>query len=237
MLDFWTGLAVSLIVIAMGILYWGFRPQIGSYFKEKRNLQEGKAETVTATRQGTELTSVNQLAPLPNEAQITKLNIDNSLLDEIYEQAQRKAIDIFHDARFSYFTIQVHPYEKLGHANICLTFYSQWANKLCEFVSYDRNQQAKHVPPDKRAIGILGKQAFITIPWKESPQWLQFIERAYARIEPLTPARNTRYHLSAYLSSDVLGWSLGFEDGFSGREHRFTWNGKGFDEGSIVQVY
>jgi hypothetical protein len=180
------------------------------------------------------LTPIDQHALLPDNTQITNVNMDNSLFDEIYERAQREAIGIYHDAQLSYFTIQVYPYQKLN--NIYLTFYSKWADKTCNFVSDNCNRQARHSPPDKRPVVNSEERGFTTLPWKKSPQWQKFIERAYAKIEPLTPARNTGYHLSAYISHDGLVWRLNFEDGFSGREHAFKWNGKGFDEGSIVQL-
>jgi hypothetical protein len=49
--DFWTGVAVVLVATALGVLYWGFRPQIGRLFKEKRSGDESEAETVSARYQ------------------------------------------------------------------------------------------------------------------------------------------------------------------------------------------
>jgi hypothetical protein len=172
-------------------------------------------------------------ALLPENANITKLNIDDNLLDAIYEQAHRKAIDIYHDAQLSRFTIQVFPFYEVGtRVNIYLTFHSKWADKTCRFMYSDAFPQVKHMPPDKRPKFDSGREIFTALPWKKSPQWKQFLERVYAKIGPVTRANGTVYHLTAYPSY----WHLGFDDGFAGNEYSFKWNGRGLDQNSIEQL-
>jgi len=193
--------------------------------------QEGKAESGVAKED-----KLQDSEPLVDSAQITKLNVDDNLLDQIYEQAHREVINIYHDAQLSWFCIQVFPFGERNRVNIYLDFYAKWANKVCKFASNDCVRQVKHLSPDKRPFLGQGREVFTVLPWKEFPQWMQFIERAYAKIEPLTPAKGTLYQLMAYPTIDMR-WRLSFEDGFSGTEHAFTWNGKGFDESSITQLY
>jgi hypothetical protein len=227
--DYWTQLAVVLTAIALGILYWGFRPRINRLVKERGNPQESKAETVVVT-EGEKQKS----ALLPDIAHIAKLSINESLLDAIYEQAQRKATSIYHDTQLSLFSIQVYPFMDKS-VNIYLYFYSKWADKTCTFRYSNRLPQVEHSPPDTRPKSDSGREVFTTLPWKESPQWAQFLERAYAKIGPFATALGTNYHLFSYPTRNTY-WCLLFHDGFSGTEYDFEWNGKGLDENSIKQL-
>jgi len=228
--DYWTQLAVVLTATALGILYWGFKPQIDRLFKEKGKFQKAKSETAPLRKEETQEASL-----LPENVQITKLSIDDSLLDEIYEQARRKAIDIYHDAQLSFFAIQVYPFTGPS-VNIYLDFYSKWADKKCTLrARSDASWHVEHSPPDKHPKYDSGRQVFTTLPWKESPQWMEFLNRAYAKIGPFAPAIGTSYHLFAYPTQNKH-WSLGFSDGFSGKEYSFEWDGKGLDENSIKQL-
>lgn len=175
-------------------------------------------------------------ALLPENANITKLNIDDNLLDSIYEQAHRKAIDIYHDAQLSGFTIQVFPFREAGSkVTIYLDFYSKWADKICVFRYSDIFPQVEHGPPDKRPKSDSRREVFTTLPWKKSPQWKRFLNRVFAKIGPFAPASRTMYHLRAHPSKKTY-WSLSFDDGFSGNEYSFEWNGRGLDKNSVKQL-
>jgi len=227
--DYWTTLAVTLTAIALGILYWGFKPKIDRFFEERKETEKSRAETVPSL----EIEKRKNELLLDN-TQITKLNVNDSLLDKIYEQAQRIAIDLYHDAQLSSFTIQVYPYEKTGpQVNIYMDFYSKWADKICGFQHRGSSEQLKHITPDKAPISNSERIVSATLLWKTCPQWMQFLDRAYIKIKPLTPNEKTSYHLRATSPTD---WYLNFEDGFSGKEHSFRWNGKGLDEKSVKQV-
>jgi len=228
--DYWTQLAVALTATALAILYWGFKPRIGGFLKERRGTQRGEAETALPTE------IKKQRSPLlPDITKITRLNINDRLLDQIYEEAHRRAINVYHDAQLSHFTIQVLPFQlSRPSVNIYLIFYSKWAGKVCEFAYHDSSGQLDHMPPDKRPIIDSYKRSFTTLPWKESPQWMEFLNRVYAKIGPLSSASQTCYHLSAEPNQKIR-WAAHFEDGFSGNEYSFRWNGKGLDENSIEQ--
>jgi len=230
--DFWTGVAVALVVTALGVLYWGFRPKIGGFFREKRNSQESKAITAPTEKETALLSQGSAL--LPDSAQMTRLSVDEGFLDEIYEQAHRKAIDIYHDAQLSCFTIQVWPF-MIPKVNIYLDFYSKWADKSCTFVYSDRVQRVKHSPPDKPPKFDSDKEVFTTLPWKKNPQWKQFLDRVYVRIGPFATALGTSYHLHADPTRNT-NWWIKFNDDFTGKEYSFSWDGKGLDENSIKRL-
>jgi hypothetical protein len=226
-LDYWTALAVTLTVSAFGILYWGFKPRIDRSFKDKKNIQESKTEitpSLELEKRKSEL--------LPDSRHVTKLNIDDELLDRIYEQARQTAINLHDEAQLSGFTIQVYPYRSPPSVAIYLDFYSKWTDKICEFQYSDLDSELRHTPPDKSPRIDSDKNVFDALPWKTSPQWKQFLHRAYTKIRPLPPVKETCYHLSA---SPSWHWNLRFDDGLSGKEYSFEWKGKGLDENSIKQ--
>lgn len=228
LLDFWTGLAIALAMAALGVLYWGFRPQINRSFKDRRDSHESSVESPPSMKKETQETLFK------NKAKAFKLNVDNSLLDEINAQAKHEAVSTYPEAQLSRFTIQVFPFREDKQVNVYLDFYSKGANKTCCFVSYNCARQVEHLSPDKRSFYDSDRRVYTALPWKECPQWMQFAERAYSRIEPLTPDEKTGYHLSAVQNANII-WKLTLEDGFSGREHRFEWDGKGFDESNMTQ--
>lgn len=226
--EYVTALAVGLTITALGVLYWGFKPRIEGFSKNQKHVQESRAETATSLKLEMQKTEL-----LPDNTHITKLNIDDELLDRIYDQARRTAIGLYHDAKLSDFTIQVIPYERPASVAIYLNFYSKWADKLCRFQYSDLISKLKHSLPDKSPESIFFRNVFDALPWKTSPQWTQFLDRAYTKIRPLPPVKGTCYHLSA---SPPMGWDLTFDDGLSGKSYRFKWNGKGLDENSIKQT-
>jgi hypothetical protein len=224
---FWTGLSVALIPIALGILYWGFKPQLNRLFKENRDTKESKVETTIATKE-----EKQKSALLPEKIKIIKINIDNDFLDKIYEQTRREAIEMYHDAQLSSFSIQVFPFQ--DHQNVYFDFYSKFANKICTFIYFGLYKQVEHRSPDKRQSIESEKGVYTILPWKKSPQWMKFIERAYIQIVPLTPHEKSCYHLLS--NSMEKYWALNFEDGFNGEEYSFRWDGKGLNGSSIIRI-
>lgn len=198
---------------------------------KKRKIQNSEAETVPLRKE-----KEQKSALLPDTADITKLNIDDSLLDKIYEQAHRKATNRYHDAQFSGFTIQVFPFAEVSaKVTIYLDFYAKWADKICHFRYSDVSPQVKYAPPDRRPKFDSQRVVFTTLPWKKSPKWMQFLKRTYAKIGPFAPATMTSYHLRAFPSRKTY-WTLSFSDNFSGNEYEFEWNGRGLDENSVKQL-
>ena len=65
---------------------------------------------------------------------------------------------------------------------------------------------------------------------------LEFLRYGYAQIGPLPAVEKTAYHLYVHpWSPDHVVWSLHFDDGLSGREYDFDWNGKAIDEANVIQ--
>ncbi len=197
-------------------------------FTGKSEIEESDTKT-PPTKEAKQKPSVSQ-----DHTKITKLNISNGLLDKIYEQMRHKAMEIYNDARFSHFSVQFRPFDEISYVSVAMEFYSKWAKKICYFSYNVSRGELAHVLPDKRPSFEFQTREFAILPWKESPQWMKFIERAYAKIGPLTPIRNTMFILTV-ISGDSKPWQLTFEDGFTGDEHLFHWDGKEFDEGNITQ--
>jgi len=176
-------------------------------------------------------------ALLPDNTEITKLNIDDSLLDEIYEKAQREAIKIYRDAQLSGFSVQVLPFGKAGRpiVNVYYDFYSKWADRICHFQFSELSHSLKHYLPNKRPIADLDTEAFANLPWKTSPHWMQFLSRSYDRIKPLPPVEDTCYNLYAKPTQQTY-WIAVFQNGLSGDEHSFEWDGRRLDENGIKQL-
>jgi hypothetical protein len=171
---------------------------------------------------------------LPDTTEVTKLEMDDVLLDKIYEQARSEAVKTYDDAGLSSFSIQVYPFES-GRPSVYIyfVFYSKWANKICDFQYSDLTSSLKHYTPDKRAKTDVYRRVFSTLPWKTSPQFLRALKLAYDKIKPLPSVKGTSYLFFRLASQDH--WSLKFEDGTSGEEYSFSWNGQGLDENSIRQ--
>ena len=225
--------AISLGIPSLILTYEKVKPEESiAQGKAERKHEKERIKLPTPLRKGKEQKS----ALLPDNADITKLNVNDSLLDSIYEQAHRKAIDIYHDAQLSGFCIQVYPFFETGNkVNIYLDFYSKWADRLCGFRYSDVSPQVEHLPPDKRPKFDSERETFTTLPWKKSPQWMHFLKRVYAKIGPFARAIGTNYHLRAFPSRKIH-WHVSFDDEFSGNEYAFEWNGRGLDENSVKQL-
>lgn len=185
----------------------------------KKKIQNSKAETVPSVKQKLEGSLL-----LPDPSNITGLSMNNDLLDQIFEEVQCFAKERYSDVYLSYFCIQVFPFDTpRATVNIYMTFYSKFADRTCRFRYSGDTQKIDHIPPDKFVTMDQDREVFDTPPWRKSPSWMQFLNRAYAKIGPLPLAKTTSYHLMAY---PRLGWRVTFEDNYSGREYRDQWDGK-----------
>ena len=180
---------------------------------------------------------------LPDSRKIADLDLDNSYLDQIYDTAKNLAKDKYLDARFASFEIVVHPFlqTRLPRVSVLLSFYSALTGKICLYHVSDANLQVEHFPPDKEAKDNFGKMVLKNLPWKESPNWKQFLQLSIAKIGPLSPNWMTSYVLSARpwgiatLGETDLFWHLGLNDNFSGREYSFRWNGLEVNADNVKQ--
>ena len=118
--DYWTGLAVGLSIALLGVLYYGFKPRINQFLKKTPLKQKDKVEPIQNYKWGIE----EQSKILPDNSDITELVIDNKFLDQLYENAQGQAVELFHDAQLCTFTVQVFPYSPgLHRVNLYFEFY------------------------------------------------------------------------------------------------------------------
>lgn len=164
---------------------------------------------------------------------ITRVDIDNALVDSLYEVTSQKATEIYNDAQLSGFAIQVFPFR--SDVYIYLDFYSKWANKKCSFQYSCNSKKIRHITPDEPQRFNRDKIVFKTLPWKKNPNWKQIIKKTYVRIGPLHPAEKTDYHLHAYPLEDII-WSISYKDGLTGNVYSFKWDGKGLNEKNILQL-
>jgi hypothetical protein len=200
------------------------------------SISQTKPAALTVETKGQKDTTGSSL--LPDITEITQLRIDNNLLDQTYEQARKQAIDINNDAQLSRFTIQVFPFQEATcKVHIYFDFYSKWTDKQYSFRYSEDDPQVVHVLPDKRAKIGYDREVFKSLPWKDSPQWMQFLNKVYVKIKPLNQAMKTCYHLSASAYAKETPWRVTFEDGFSGNDYTFKWDGKGLGEDSIKQEH
>jgi hypothetical protein len=164
---------------------------------------------------------------------IASLNMSGDLLTHLYKQALSQAHEKYPDPELSGFYIDVTPYSQIG-SKIYLSFelYSEQQGRTCHFYAVGRRPRITYSPPDKVAEN---KVTFNVPPWQESPHWLQFIQYGYAQIGPLPAIEKTAYRL--YVRPwipDRVAWSLHFDDGVSGQEYDFEWNGKEIDDENIT---
>jgi hypothetical protein len=172
---------------------------------------------------------------LADNVDITKLNISNEFLDEIYDKTNHQIIEKYFDAKLSDFSIIILPFtEKEPSVIIRFSFYSKWADKTCDFAFYSRSSQLKYQGPDESPILDTERCVFSVLPWKKSPNWSQFINLAYLKIRPLTPNSRSNYIIHAFsYQTEFAKWSLTFRDGYNGERFYFLWNGKELSEDNI----
>ncbi len=183
-----------------------------------------------------EISTSSESIFLPDINNITKLNIDNKFLDKQYAEAYSRVKEIYEDAKLRRFSIFVYPFVIIDVRKISIyfNFYSEWANKECVFVFRDDIQKIEHIPPDKVIRFDYLKKELIELPWKKSPNWQKFLDKVYQRMIPLTPNQLSYYHL--YSNYDDT-WGVDFNDGLTGLEKKFKWDGQNLDEQGIVEVY
>ena len=172
-----------------------------------------------------ELVPERQRIFLPNKNEIWRLNIDNSLLTELYGKAHGLAIAAFQDAKLARMSIVVHPHRKGHRVGIFFIFYSQWADRICTYCEFESSDM-REVTPSEPARNEHDRITFDELPWLRDPEWPQFLRKASEKASPLSPVERTYYVLSASAAYHPQ-WSIAFYDGVSGNEFAFDWEGEG----------
>lgn len=224
----WVGVAA---IVAIALLVVAVLPFVCAEKPEGTvtPIPEPQEETVTPApepqEETVELVPERQRVFLPNKNEIWRLNVDNSLLTELYGEAHGLAITKFQDAKLARMSIVVHPYWTGSRVGIIFTFYSQWADRICKYRESEASDMAE-LKPSKPAEYEYERITFDEQPWLRDPEWPQFVRKAYEKAGPLTPDEQTYYILSAFAAFDPQ-WSIGFYDGFTGNKFEFDWDGKG----------
>lgn len=160
---------------------------------------------------------------------LNELNLSGKLFDSVYVEAKKILNAIYPDSVLSKFTIQFVPFR--SKYNLYFDFYSKWADKESQFQYSSPQSELRYCTPDKTPDSNIGRMVFDSLPWINTPNLNQILKMYYVKINPIHVAEKTYFSLSKYAYGD--NWSIRFIDGFNGQEHRFEWNGKEFDSGSV----
>lgn len=257
---YWTEVAAGLTLIGIGVLYWGFKPDIVRWIKgKKETIKKELPLPISNNNKPTEKLSkpydekqlqtgekvIKKGILLPDNNEIVKLNVANSFLDELYEKARSKATESNNDAKLSYFSIQVYPFlhedyslipfiEIQSTVRIYMYFYSKWGNKIHKFRYIELEQRVEKLP-DEPPMSDWSRKIFAKVPWRKNPHWMQFLGKAYAKVKALPVSEGTGYQLMARAYNKEMPWKIMFEDGL-GNRHTYGWNGRGLDENSITVI-
>lgn len=167
------------------------------------------------------------------DADVTKFGISNILLDKIYQEAYLEATKFYDDVQLSSLSIQINPFADITPKFMFLfVFYSKNVNKICYIAYHEGDEKVGHSPPNKEAKFDSQKIVLTTLPWRDRPHWMIFVNKAYDQVKQLCLNKNSSYSINVRPS----GWSVGFEDVVSGVEPKFEWVGEGLDKNSIKRV-
>ena len=128
-------------IIGLILAYETLKPKKAKFTKfeqEEKNVLSGSSKPKIVEKELFELSSVYKKIEsplLPDVSKITELKLDNKLLDNIYERAEKKAIEVYSDAKFNRFSIQVQPFGLQPSVCVYMWFYSKIGNKVC-FLQY-----------------------------------------------------------------------------------------------------
>jgi hypothetical protein len=227
----------AMFVSGVALIYKGWNPKSSNFQRGmlplpiSKNVENSLSDKIL---EYTDEKATKKSVLLPDNNEITKLNVTNSFLDEIYKKARSEATKINNDAKLSSFSISVFPFnEQLSSkVNIYMVFYSKWTNRTYQFKYDEDSQQIKHILPDKRSISYLERAVFAKVPWRKNPRWMQFLDRAYAKVKPLPASEYAGYALNAN-AAYKMPWKVDFNDE-RGNPHIYSWDGVGLDENSII---
>lgn len=169
--------------------------------------------------------SERQRILLSDPNHIWKLNVDNDVLTKLYGEAHGQATTKFHDAKLADLDIIVNPYKSGDRVGILFSFYSRWADRKCTFIVGETVDVHESVPSEP-AKDDNDRVTFEELPWLKNLNWPQFIRKSCEKAEPLSPSDGSIYHVSTRAWQEPP-WDISFRDGITGKEFRFSWDGKG----------
>jgi hypothetical protein len=125
--------AVSIGIPTLVLRYEGGKPNVSLTTAQKKHEEKEDWQPAPHVVEIKEHKNTTGSSLLPDVTEITKLRIDNSFLDQIYEEARSKAVNTYDDAKLSYFGVQAFPFRTPPMVNIYFEYYSKWADKTCRF--------------------------------------------------------------------------------------------------------
>lgn len=211
-------LAIALALVAVRATRWKRKyERVSGKLEEIKGLVEEQREAMEEQREAMRRKRVF----LPDPNNVSKLNIDNDLLNELYGQAYSRAVSKYHDAKLSSLTILVYPY-KDDRVSIHFNFYSQWAGRQCTLMIGEIGDMRESLPNKPTE----GEATFEELPWVRDPNWPQFLKKSCEKVGPLPPAPGSDCFLLAEAGGNFR-WRVAFEDGVTGKVFWLRWDGKG----------
>ncbi len=167
-------------------------------------------------------TTINTLTV--DEESFWKLNINNALLNKLYEEAYNVAILDIPDAKLSEFDIDVFPYSPASKVKITYCFYSNGSDREVDYVFDDKLNIS--LERDISGIAIVNKVTFESFPWITTQEWMSFIKTACEKIGPLAPDYHTGY-LVWVVAWPKTTWHININDSINWHWTLFKWDGQG----------
>jgi hypothetical protein len=159
-----------------------------------------------------------------DEKDFWKLNINDTLLNKLYEEAYDLVIEDIPDAKLSEFDIDVFPYSTTSKVRITYCFYSSEADRELDYVFNDELKIS--LERDISGITIVNKVTFESFPWLTNHEWMSTIRKACENVGPLTPDDHTGY-LVWVVNSPKLNWHININDSVNWHWTLFSWDGQG----------
>lgn len=217
-------ISVSINILLIGACLWLI---VSKVKKEKPKQKQAVSQILTAKQdevpeQESEIVQTAAMPKynlLPDPKKMTELNLDNPFLTEVYGKLYSLALKWSDDARLSGFSIHVYPYREYGSkVSIQLEFFSSWA-KMSRVWCFDDKGDISEVGLPKHKTEEI--PTFGELPWVQCPDWLKTLQKAYVQVGKLPEVERTNYRVQTSVS---LGrWLFIFQDGVSGKEHKFEW--------------
>jgi hypothetical protein len=168
--------------------------------------------------------SITGNALMVSEKYMWNLNLNEFLLNTLYEQAYNLAVLEIPDAALCEFAIDVMPYSPSSKVRITYCFYSASADRELDYFFNDKLEI--NLERDISGTTIVNKVTFESLPWVTIEDWKLPIKTACEIVGPLTPGLATGY-LVWVTNSPKLTWHINIGDRVNWHWTLFKWYGQG----------
>jgi hypothetical protein len=217
-------ISVSINILLIGACFWLL---VSKVKKEKPKQKQAVSQILTAKQdevpeqksEVAQTAAVPKYNLLPDPKKMTELNLDNPFLTEVYGKLYALALKWSEDARLMSFSVHVHPYKSYSYkVAIHLEFFSSWAKQSRTWVFDDQGEISEVGLPKHTTEEI---STFGELPWMQYPDWLKMVQKAYVQVGQLPEVESTNCRVQT--SASLGQWLFIFQDGVSGKEHKFKW--------------